>query len=126
MYTLNDIENGVLRSNRKPIGAFRKPFSRDDPRCVCVRACIHTCVCVSVNARAYMCVCVCECVCVYTEQGSYKGGWHWDLHHPARIPLPPSETIMSSIHNATRCCGCQLAAETISEHLVVKKKNHQN
>ena len=32
VFTLNDIENGVLRSNRKPIGAFKRPFSRDDPR----------------------------------------------------------------------------------------------
>jgi len=32
VFTLNDIENGVLRSNRKPIGAFRRPFSSDDPR----------------------------------------------------------------------------------------------
>ena len=32
MFSLNDIENGVLRSNRKPIGSFRKPFSKSDPR----------------------------------------------------------------------------------------------
>eukprot|EP00794_Sanderia_malayensis_P004765 gene4765-5392_t len=31
-YSLNEIENGILRSNRKPIGSFRKPFSKNDPR----------------------------------------------------------------------------------------------
>ena len=34
VFTLNDIESGVLRSNRKPVGAFRRPFSKDDPRSV--------------------------------------------------------------------------------------------
>ena len=34
MFTLNDIENGVLRANRKPVGVFKKPFSRLDPRLV--------------------------------------------------------------------------------------------
>ena len=29
---MNDIENGVLRSNRKPIGSLRKPFQKNDPR----------------------------------------------------------------------------------------------
>ncbi len=32
VYTLNDIESGVLRANRKPVGAFKRPFSNDDPR----------------------------------------------------------------------------------------------
>lgn len=32
VFTLNDIENGVLRSNRKPVGVFKKPFSSHDPR----------------------------------------------------------------------------------------------
>ena len=32
MYSLNDIESGVLRSNRKPIAAFRRPFSSSDSR----------------------------------------------------------------------------------------------
>ena len=32
VYTLNDIESGVLRVNRKPVGAFRRPFGRNDPR----------------------------------------------------------------------------------------------
>jgi len=31
-YTLQDMENGVLRANRKAMGAFRKPFSSGDPR----------------------------------------------------------------------------------------------
>lgn len=31
-YALNEIENGVLRSNRKAIGAVTKPFSKNDPR----------------------------------------------------------------------------------------------
>ena len=31
-FTLNEIENGVLRSNRKPIGALSKPFSKNDLR----------------------------------------------------------------------------------------------
>ncbi|RDD47850.1 Glutaredoxin-1 [Trichoplax sp. H2] len=31
-YTLNEIENGLLRGNRKAVGSFRKPFSKDDPR----------------------------------------------------------------------------------------------
>ena len=31
-FALNEIENGVLRSNRKAIGAVTKPFSRSDPR----------------------------------------------------------------------------------------------
>eukprot|EP00112_Aurelia_sp_Birch-Aquarium-sp1_P013372 Seg2837.2 transcript_id=Seg2837.2/GoldUCD/mRNA.D3Y31 product="DEP domain-containing mTOR-interacting protein" protein_id=Seg2837.2/GoldUCD/D3Y31 len=32
VYSLNDIENGILRSNRKPLGSLRKPFSKSDPR----------------------------------------------------------------------------------------------
>ena len=32
VYTLNDIENGVLRANRKPLAALRRPFSRSDMR----------------------------------------------------------------------------------------------
>ncbi|EDO33878.1 predicted protein [Nematostella vectensis] len=32
VYCLNDIENGVLRSNRRAIGAIRRPFSKKDPR----------------------------------------------------------------------------------------------
>ena len=32
VFSLNEIENGILRSNRKPIGSLRKPFSRNDPR----------------------------------------------------------------------------------------------
>ncbi|CAI8006756.1 Glutaredoxin-C3 [Geodia barretti] len=31
-YSLNDLENGVLRSNRKPPANFRRPFSSSDPR----------------------------------------------------------------------------------------------
>lgn len=31
-YSLNEIENGVLRANRKALGAFRKPFGKNDPR----------------------------------------------------------------------------------------------
>jgi GrxC family glutaredoxin len=31
-YSLNDIENGVLRGNRKPIATFKRPFSSSDPR----------------------------------------------------------------------------------------------
>ena len=31
-FALNEIENGVLRSNRKAIGAVTKPFSKSDPR----------------------------------------------------------------------------------------------
>ena len=34
VFTLNDIESGVLRSNRKPVGAFKRPFPKDDPRSV--------------------------------------------------------------------------------------------
>ena len=32
VFSLNDIESGVLRSNRKPVVAFRRPFSNQDPR----------------------------------------------------------------------------------------------
>lgn len=32
MYSLNEIENGVLRSNRRAIGALRRPFGKNDPR----------------------------------------------------------------------------------------------
>jgi len=32
VYSLNDIENGILRSNRKPVAAFRRPFSNSDIR----------------------------------------------------------------------------------------------
>lgn len=31
-YSLQDIENGVLRSNRKGVGMFTRPFSQSDPR----------------------------------------------------------------------------------------------
>lgn len=31
-FALNEIENGVLRSNRKAIGAVTKPFSKNDAR----------------------------------------------------------------------------------------------
>ena len=31
-FGLNQIENGILRSNRKAIGAVTKPFSKSDPR----------------------------------------------------------------------------------------------
>ncbi|XP_041359052.1 uncharacterized protein LOC121375589 [Gigantopelta aegis] len=31
-YSLQDIENGVLRSNRKGVGMIRRPFSSSDPR----------------------------------------------------------------------------------------------
>ena len=31
-YSLNDIENGILRANRKAIGALKKPFGKNDPR----------------------------------------------------------------------------------------------
>lgn len=31
-YSLNDMENGVLRANRKPVAALRRPFSSHDPR----------------------------------------------------------------------------------------------
>ncbi|XP_077072838.1 uncharacterized protein LOC143723877 isoform X3 [Siphateles boraxobius] len=32
VFTLQDIENGVLRGNRKGVGQIMKPFSRSDPR----------------------------------------------------------------------------------------------
>ncbi|XP_071960579.1 uncharacterized protein [Antedon mediterranea] len=32
LYSLQDIENGVLRSNRKGVGMFFRPFGKDDPR----------------------------------------------------------------------------------------------
>ena len=32
VYSLNDMENGVLRANRKPVGAIKRPFSGEDPR----------------------------------------------------------------------------------------------
>nr|XP_061799196.1 uncharacterized protein LOC133590592 [Nerophis lumbriciformis] len=32
VYTLQDIENGVLRGNRKGVGQLRRPFSKTDPR----------------------------------------------------------------------------------------------
>jgi hypothetical protein len=32
MYSLQDIENGVLRANRRGIGQFRRPFGQKDPR----------------------------------------------------------------------------------------------
>ena len=32
VYSLNDIESGVLRANRKPVAALKRPFSRSDPR----------------------------------------------------------------------------------------------
>ncbi|KAK3611987.1 hypothetical protein CHS0354_011647 [Potamilus streckersoni] len=31
-YSLQDIENGVLRANRKGVGMFSRPFSKSDPR----------------------------------------------------------------------------------------------
>ena len=31
-YSLQDIENGVLRANRKGVGMLTKPFSKFDPR----------------------------------------------------------------------------------------------
>ncbi|XP_022089738.1 uncharacterized protein LOC110978774 isoform X2 [Acanthaster planci] len=34
IYSLQDIENGVLRGNRKGIGQFSRPFSKSDPRFV--------------------------------------------------------------------------------------------
>ncbi|XP_066914588.1 uncharacterized protein [Clytia hemisphaerica] len=39
-YSLNEIENGVLRSNRKPLGSFKKPFSKTDPR---LKIALETC-----------------------------------------------------------------------------------
>ena len=42
VYTLNDIESGVLRSNRKPVGAFKRPFSKDDPRCSIIDCVMNT------------------------------------------------------------------------------------
>lgn len=32
VFTLQDIENGVLRGNRKGVAQIMKPFSRNDPR----------------------------------------------------------------------------------------------
>ncbi|KAL0183810.1 hypothetical protein M9458_019506, partial [Cirrhinus mrigala] len=32
VFTLQDIENGVLRGNRKGVAQLLKPFSRNDPR----------------------------------------------------------------------------------------------
>ncbi len=32
LYSLQDIENGVLRSNRRGVGAFSKQFASGDPR----------------------------------------------------------------------------------------------
>jgi glutaredoxin len=31
-YSLNDIESGVLRGNKRPVATFRRPFSSSDPR----------------------------------------------------------------------------------------------
>ena len=40
LYCLQDIENGVLRANRKGVGQVRAPFSRTDPRlCVSLDRC---------------------------------------------------------------------------------------
>jgi len=39
-YSLNEIENGVLRSNRKPLGSFKKPFGKTDPR---LKIALETC-----------------------------------------------------------------------------------
>lgn len=40
VFTLQDIENGVLRGNRKGIAQLLKPFSKNDPRlkvtCICL------------------------------------------------------------------------------------------
>lgn len=32
VFTLQDIENGVLRGNRKGLAQLRRPFSKTDPR----------------------------------------------------------------------------------------------
>ena len=32
VFSLNDIENGVLRANRRAVGAWGRPFGRTDPR----------------------------------------------------------------------------------------------
>jgi hypothetical protein len=32
VYSLNDMESGVLRANRKPVAALRRPFPANDPR----------------------------------------------------------------------------------------------
>ena len=32
MYSLHDIESGVLRANRKAVATFFRPFSNGDPR----------------------------------------------------------------------------------------------
>lgn len=32
VFTLQDIENGVLRGNRKGVAQLLKPFSKNDPR----------------------------------------------------------------------------------------------
>lgn len=31
-FTLNDMESGILRANRKPVGALTVPFRKNDPR----------------------------------------------------------------------------------------------
>ncbi|XP_019850198.1 PREDICTED: uncharacterized protein LOC100634227 isoform X2 [Amphimedon queenslandica] len=31
-FSLNDIESGILRANRRPVATFKRPFSRHDPR----------------------------------------------------------------------------------------------
>ena len=51
-YSLNDIESGVLRGNKKAIAALRRPFSsRDDPRYRLTS--MHTCRC-TCTYRTYM------------------------------------------------------------------------
>jgi hypothetical protein len=32
MYSLHDIESGILRANRKAVASFFRPFSKHDPR----------------------------------------------------------------------------------------------
>ena len=32
MYSLHDIESGILRANRRPVASFSRPFSKTDPR----------------------------------------------------------------------------------------------
>ena len=32
MYSLHDIESGILRANRRPVATIFRPFSKTDPR----------------------------------------------------------------------------------------------
>lgn len=50
VFTLQDIENGVLRGNRKGVAQLLKPFSKNDPRLkvICYLALTFVCAVCSV------------------------------------------------------------------------------